>query len=117
MRGAIAEALAACRQDCEDEPDEVEEQRIDEAQKVAHHGSTERQGLTVFPDDADLYAARQLVLERLRDVERDLPPGVAPELAPISTGLGEIQYAASASAEVKGGIDCCSGVGRAMVQP
>ncbi len=44
----------------------------------------------VFPDDVDLYAARQLVLERLRDVERDLPPGVAPELAPISTGLGEI---------------------------
>jgi cobalt-zinc-cadmium resistance protein CzcA len=44
----------------------------------------------VFPDDADLYAVRQLVLERLRDVERDLPPGVAPELAPISTGLGEI---------------------------
>ncbi len=44
----------------------------------------------VFPDDADLYAVRQLVLERLRDVERDLPPGVAPELAPVSTGLGEI---------------------------
>src|ERR1700688_1875839 len=44
----------------------------------------------VFPDDADLYASRQLVLERLRDVEPDLPPGVAPELAPISTGLGEI---------------------------
>jgi len=44
----------------------------------------------VFLDDADLYAARQLVLERLRDVERDLPPGVAPELAPISTGLGEV---------------------------
>ena len=44
----------------------------------------------VFPDDADLYAVRQLMLERLRDVERDLPPGVAPELAPISTGLGEI---------------------------
>ena len=44
----------------------------------------------VFPDDADVYAVRQLVLERLRDVERDLPPGVAPELAPISTGLGEI---------------------------
>ena len=43
-----------------------------------------------FPDDADLYAARQLVLERLRDVEHDLPPGVEPELAPISTGLGEI---------------------------
>lgn len=44
----------------------------------------------VFPDDVDLYPARQLVLERLGDVERDLPPGVAPELAPVSTGLGEI---------------------------
>jgi cobalt-zinc-cadmium resistance protein CzcA len=44
----------------------------------------------VFPDDVDLYAARQLVLERLRGVERDLPPGVAPELAPVSTGLGEV---------------------------
>jgi cobalt-zinc-cadmium resistance protein CzcA len=44
----------------------------------------------VFPDNADLYAARQLVLERLREVERNLPPGVSPELAPISTGLGEI---------------------------
>jgi cobalt-zinc-cadmium resistance protein CzcA len=44
----------------------------------------------IFPDDADLYAVRQLVLERLRDVERDLPPGVEPELGPISTGLGEI---------------------------
>ena len=44
----------------------------------------------VFPDDTDLYAARQLVLERLREVERDLPPGVTPELAPVSTGLGEI---------------------------
>ncbi|HWB84445.1 MAG TPA: CusA/CzcA family heavy metal efflux RND transporter [Bryobacteraceae bacterium] len=44
----------------------------------------------IFPDDADVYAVRQLVFERLRDVERDLPPGVAPELAPISTGLGEI---------------------------
>lgn len=40
--------------------------------------------------DEDLYLARQLVLERLRDVERELPPGVVPELAPISTGLGEI---------------------------
>ena len=44
----------------------------------------------IFPDDENLYTARQLVLERLGDVERNLPPGVSPELAPISTGLGEI---------------------------
>jgi cobalt-zinc-cadmium resistance protein CzcA len=44
----------------------------------------------VFNDDVDIYRARQLVLERLGDVQRELPPGVAPELAPVSTGLGEI---------------------------
>lgn len=44
----------------------------------------------IFHDDVDVYRARQLVLERLIDVQRDLPPGVTPELAPISTGLGEI---------------------------
>jgi len=43
-----------------------------------------------FDDDVDLYRARQLVLERLSEAERELPPGVSPELAPISTGLGEI---------------------------
>ncbi len=43
-----------------------------------------------FPDDADIYRARQLVMERLIDVRRQLPRGVQPEMAPISTGLGEI---------------------------
>ena len=62
--------------------------RKEEIRSISQFGLS--QVTIVFPDDADLYAARQLVLERLRDVERDLPPGVAPELAPISTGLGEI---------------------------
>ena len=62
--------------------------RKEEIRSISQFGLS--QVTVVFPDDADLYAARQLVLERLRDVERDLPPGVAPELAPISTGLGEI---------------------------
>lgn len=43
-----------------------------------------------FADDVDIYRARQLVLERLLDAQRQLPEGVAPELAPVSTGLGEI---------------------------
>ena len=43
-----------------------------------------------FAEDVDIYWARQLVLERLLEAERELPPGVTPELAPVSTGLGEI---------------------------
>ena len=43
-----------------------------------------------FDDGVDVYWARQLALERLLEAQRELPPGVEPELAPISTGLGEI---------------------------
>lgn len=48
----------------------------------------------VFSDDVDVYWARQQVSERLREAESQIPPGVGrPELAPVSTGLGEIyQY-------------------------
>lgn len=48
----------------------------------------------VFTDETDLYWARQQVNERLQQVTRDLPQDIgAPELAPVSTGLGEIyQY-------------------------
>ncbi len=44
----------------------------------------------VFEDDTDIYHARQWVAERLRQVE--LPPGVTTEMAPVSTGLGEVLY-------------------------
>jgi cobalt-zinc-cadmium resistance protein CzcA len=45
----------------------------------------------MFRDGTDPYFARQLVLERLRGIERELPPSAGvPELAPLSTGLGEI---------------------------
>ena len=46
----------------------------------------------VFDDGTDLYRARQLVSERLQTVADELPPGLTPRLAPISTGLGEIFY-------------------------
>jgi heavy metal efflux system protein len=55
--------------------------------------SVSRTGLSavtvVFKDNTDVWFARQLVLERLRGVEL---PAIAntPELAPVSTGLGEI---------------------------
>ncbi|MEP6735471.1 MAG: CusA/CzcA family heavy metal efflux RND transporter [Chryseolinea sp.] len=48
----------------------------------------------VFSDHADLYWARQQVSERLLEANKKIPLAVgSPELAPITTGLGEIyQY-------------------------
>lgn len=48
----------------------------------------------VFTDATDIYWARQQVSERLITIQTQLPPGIGiPELAPMSTGLGEIyQY-------------------------
>lgn len=46
----------------------------------------------IFEDGTDIYRSRQLVSERLQTVIDELPPGLTPKLAPISTGLGEIFY-------------------------
>jgi len=60
--------------------------------------SISRLGLSVttivFKDNVDIYWARQQVGERLKEAEDNIPPGLAKiEMAPISTGLGEIyQY-------------------------
>jgi cobalt-zinc-cadmium resistance protein CzcA len=60
--------------------------------------SISRLGLSVvtivFKDDVDVYWARQQLNERLKEAEEDIPAGLAKiELAPISSGLGEIfQY-------------------------
>lgn len=52
----------------------------------------------VFDDSMDINLARQLVLERLLEVEEQLPPGAEPMLVPNSTGLGEVfQYYLQAS--------------------
>ena len=56
--------------------------------------SISRYGLSqvtaVFDDGTDIYFARQLVNERLQSAREQLPAGVAPEMGPIATGLGEI---------------------------
>ena len=46
----------------------------------------------IFEDGTDLFRSRQLASERLQGVVDELPPGLTPKLAPISTGLGEIFY-------------------------
>jgi cobalt-zinc-cadmium resistance protein CzcA len=46
----------------------------------------------VFEDHVNLYFARQLVAERLAEAKESLPTDVVPQMAPVSTGLGEIYY-------------------------
>lgn len=44
----------------------------------------------VFEDGTDVYRARAQILERLQNIRNQLPGKVTPELAPVTTGLGEI---------------------------
>jgi heavy metal efflux system protein len=44
----------------------------------------------VFRDSTDIYFARQQVTERVAQAKDSLPAGVQPQLAPLTTGLGEI---------------------------
>ncbi len=47
----------------------------------------------VFDEDVDKYLVRQLVNEKLKMAEEQIPAGFGtPELAPVSTGLGEILH-------------------------
>lgn len=63
-------------------------------QGVEEFRSLTKSGLSqvtlVFHDGMDIFRARQLVSERLAQVE--LPEGMKPQMSPISTGLGEILY-------------------------
>lgn len=60
--------------------------------------SVSRSGLSVitvvFKDHVPLYLTRQLVAERIAEAQEKIPPGYGkPEMAPPSTGIGEIyQY-------------------------
>ncbi|MFC6267919.1 efflux RND transporter permease subunit [Frigoriflavimonas asaccharolytica] len=74
------------------------EQINNNIQGIKEMRSFSRFGLSVitivFKDDVDLYLARQQVAERLQQVSKDIPTNLGvPQMAPISTGLGEIyQY-------------------------
>jgi cobalt-zinc-cadmium resistance protein CzcA len=62
--------------------------------RLQYTRSLSRYGLSqvtvVFEDGTDIYFARQLVNERLREAMSRLTDGIEPELGPIATGLGEI---------------------------
>jgi len=61
---------------------------------LEYYRSLSRYGLSqitvVFKDDTDIYFARQMVGERLAQARGRLPAELAPTLAPVATGLGEI---------------------------
>ncbi|MBG8555847.1 MULTISPECIES: efflux RND transporter permease subunit [Hymenobacter] len=46
----------------------------------------------IFEDDADIYWARERVLERLNYAQRLLPAGVTPTLGPDGTGVGHVLW-------------------------
>jgi cobalt-zinc-cadmium resistance protein CzcA len=62
--------------------------RLDYTRSISRYGLS--QVTVVFKDGTDIYFARQLVAERLQQVKSQLPPGIEPQMGPITTGLGEI---------------------------
>lgn len=74
------------------------EQSIANIPDIEEIRSISRFGLSVitvvFKEDVDIYFARQLINEKLGEASEDIPKGIGtPEMAPVSTGLGEVyQY-------------------------
>ena len=74
------------------------EQSIANLPDLTELRSISRFGLSVitvvFDDKVDIYFARQLINESLKEAESKIPKGLgSPKLAPVSTGLGEVyQY-------------------------
>jgi len=74
------------------------EQAVKPIPHVIELRSISRFGLSVitvvFEESVDIYWARAQISERLKEAEETIPKGVGtPEMAPVSTGLGEIyQY-------------------------
>lgn len=67
-------------------------QNIEEIRSISRFGLSVI--TVVFHEGYDIYLARQLVSERLKEAQDVIPNGLGtPEMSPISTGLGEIyQY-------------------------
>ncbi|MFL0798012.1 MAG: CusA/CzcA family heavy metal efflux RND transporter [Cellvibrionaceae bacterium] len=73
---------------------------------LSYTRSLSRYGLSqvtvVFEEGTDIYFARNLINARLGAIKSVLPPGLEPEMGPISTGLGEIfMYTVQAKANAR----------------
>ncbi|HEX8907554.1 MAG TPA: efflux RND transporter permease subunit, partial [Anaeromyxobacteraceae bacterium] len=62
---------------------------LEEERSISRYGISSV--TAIFADQVDVYLARQIVKERLDGLTGSFPPGVtAPELGPVTGGLGEI---------------------------
>jgi cobalt-zinc-cadmium resistance protein CzcA len=74
------------------------ERALSNIQGIEEMRSFSRFGLSVitivFKENMDIYFARQLIAEKLKTAESEIPPGLGtPEMGPVTTGLGEVyQY-------------------------
>ena len=73
---------------------------------LSYTRSLSRYGLSqvtvVFEEGTDIYFARNLINARLGAIKSVLPPGLEPEMGPISTGLGEIfMYTVQAKSDAR----------------
>ncbi len=62
---------------------------VEQVRSLSQYGLS--QVIVTFRDDVETYFARNLVNERLTNVKESLPSGIeAPQMGPVSTGLGDI---------------------------
>ena len=69
------------------------ERALSNVQCIDEMRSFSRFGLSVitvvFKEDMDIYFARQLISEKLKEAEEQIPKGMGnPEMGPVTTGLG-----------------------------
>ena len=63
---------------------------LDYTRSLSRYGLS--QVTVVFDDGTDIYFARQLLSERLQQIQNILPSGIEPTMGPVTTGLGEIYF-------------------------
>lgn len=61
---------------------------LQDVRSVSKYGLS--QVILIFKDGTDLYFVRSQVAQRLQNLKDVLPEGITPELAPVTTGLGEV---------------------------
>lgn len=61
---------------------------VEEVRSLSKYGLS--QVVAIFEEGTPIYFARQLVSERLQSARENLPSGLSPEIAPVTTGLGEV---------------------------
>lgn len=74
--------------------------QLEQSRSLSRYGLS--QVTVIFREGTDIYWARQLINQRLQEARDQLPDGMSPIMAPVSTGLGEIyQWALKTSPQAR----------------